>query len=347
MAEKSLTVASTYWPMVEKLADVLSLVDILSSFAIVSSSAPSPYIRPEITHKGNLELIASRHALLEMQPQCKAFIANDVRMDPMASRLHVITGPNMGGKSTYIRQVALTVLLCQIGCFVPCQSAQIPIFSQIMCRVGASDSQLRGVSTFLAEMIEAAAILNTANATSLVLVDELGRGTSTFEGFGLAWAIAKHLLEEVKCFCLFATHFHEMGELSNECEGAVNRHVAASIVENKLATKELTFLYQIKENCCDQSYGVAVAKMAGIPDEVVNRAQQKSEELEFIEKYHPNDSNPFSNSHNLPPPLKKLKVLLTELFTKNSADEFYSNAMDNVERLHASAVAHRDTQEIQ
>ncbi|KAF8819359.1 MutS domain V domain-containing protein, partial [Cardiosporidium cionae] len=384
LVEKSLTIASTYWPMVEKLADVLSLVDILASFALVSSSAPSPYIRPEIPRKGmrsinyfmhlvdigdktvenkgikmgcfsNLHLVASRHALLEMQPQCKAFIANDVCMDPVSSRLHVITGPNMGGKSTYIRQVALTVLLCQIGCFVPCQSARIPIFSQIMCRVGASDSQLRGVSTFLAEMIEAAAILNTANATSLVLVDELGRGTSTFEGFGLAWAIAKHLLEEIKCFCLFATHFHEMGELSNEYEGAVNCHVTAAIVDNKLETKKLTFLYQIKENCCDQSYGVAVAKMAGIPEEVrlnlfvVRKAQQKSEELEFIEKWQAENSQPFSSRDTLPPPLKKLKVLLVDLFTKTSADEFYHNAMENVERLDASAVIHMDrvNQEIQ
>merc|ERR1719337_407385 len=157
----------------------------------------------------------------------KSFVANDLSMEKDSSRLHIITGPNMGGKSTYIRSVALIALLHQIGSFVPCQSATLPIFDAVMCRVGASDMQLRGISTFMAEMLEASCILNTATDRSLVIVDELGRGTSTSDGFGIAWAIAKHLVENTRSFTLFATHFHELAALEDVAVAVHNKHATA------------------------------------------------------------------------------------------------------------------------
>merc|ERR1719337_689845 len=157
----------------------------------------------------------------------KSFVANDLDMEKDSSRLHIITGPNMGGKSTYIRSVALIALLHQIGSFVPCQSATLPIFDAVMCRVGSSDMQLRGISTFMAEMLEASCILNTATERTLVIVDELGRGTSTSDGFGIAWAIARHLAEVTRSFTLFATHFHDLAGLEDVAVAVHNKHATA------------------------------------------------------------------------------------------------------------------------
>eukprot|EP00916_Digyalum_oweni_P008270 GHVL01013869.1.p1 GENE.GHVL01013869.1~~GHVL01013869.1.p1 ORF type:complete len:372 (-),score=56.60 GHVL01013869.1:2013-3128(-) len=277
---KFLDVAASYWPVVEKLSTVLATADVLASFALVSSNAPIPYVRPTIDRSGNvLDLKQARHPILEMRSAAGSFIANDCSMIWEESRLHVISGPNMGGKSTYLRQAALIVIMNQIGCFVPCDSATLPILRQVMCRVGASDVQLRGVSTFLAEMMETSCILKIADRQSLVIIDELGRGTSTYEGFGLAWAIAEYLGSEVGCFCLFATHFHELSALAEECDGVVNRHVTA-VVENN---GNLTFLYEVREGSCDQSFGVHVASMAKIPESVVENSKKKSEELEQVD----------------------------------------------------------------
>merc|ERR1719390_283985 len=180
--------------------------------------------------------------VLVMANSEKGYVKNDLDMHKESSRLHLITGPNMGGKSTYIRSISLIALLNQIGSFVPCQSAVLPIFDAIMCRVGASDMQLRGISTFMAEMLEASCILNTATERSLVVVDELGRGTSTADGFGLAWAIAKHLAEATRCFSLFATHFHELSELAQATPGVRNRHATAALDPK---SGKLTFLYAL------------------------------------------------------------------------------------------------------
>jgi DNA mismatch repair protein MSH2 len=177
----------------------------------------------------------------------------------------------MGGKSTYIRSVALAVLMNQIGSFVPCDpGSSFPLFESIMCRVGASDAQVRGISTFMQEMIEAATIVNSATNTSLVIVDELGRGTSTQDGFGLAWAIARHLKEETRSFVFFATHFHELSQLP----GVVNRHVAAAVNE-----QGLTLLYQVRDGPTTNSFGPNVAALAGYPAKVVEDAIAREKRL--------------------------------------------------------------------
>lgn len=197
-----------------------------------------------------------------------------------SSRLHIITGPNMSGKSTFIRQVAIVVLMAHMGCFVPCSSAEIPIIDAIITRVGASDMQLRGISTFMSEMLEAACMLKVGTMNSLIIIDELGRGTSTSEGFGLAWAIAEYIAEKVRGFCLFATHFHEMTMMEGKVEGVINYYVSAIVKSNKL-----TMLYKVRKGAVDRSYGLFVAEMLGFPEKIVNDARKKALELENYENF--------------------------------------------------------------
>jgi len=220
-----------------------------------------------MNNEKNLNLVESRHPLIEMQDPASC-ISNGCRMVPGESDLHIITGPNMGGKSTYIRQIATCILLAHIGCFVPCSKADIPLIDCIIARVGASDHQLRGISTFMAEMLEASCMLMTATENSIIIMDELGRGTSTNEGFGLAWAIAEYLATEVKCLTLFATHFHEMTAMEKELPNVKNLYVSALAEGDKL-----TMLYKVKEGVIDRSYGIHVAEMLKFPEEVLNEAR--------------------------------------------------------------------------
>lgn len=214
-----------------------------------------------------LELVDSRHPLIEVQDPASC-IPNNCTMVPDRSNLQIITGPNMGGKSTYIRQVATCILLAHIGCFVPCSDAKIPVIDCIIARVGASDHQLRGISTFMAEMLEASCMLKTASANSFIIMDELGRGTSTNEGFGLAWAIAEYLATEINCLTLFATHFHEMTAMEKELPNVKNLYVRALAEGEKL-----TMLYKVQEGVIDRSYGIHVAEMLKFPEEVLNEAR--------------------------------------------------------------------------
>ncbi|KAK1940330.1 putative DNA mismatch repair enzyme [Babesia divergens] len=280
LVNKAFKVAASYWVLVERFANIIATLDILVGFAEVA--ATHNYVRPVIdTENKEVNLVGARHPLVECGFSTRVFVANDLVMKRETSRVHITTGPNMGGKSTYIRQVGLIAVMNQIGSFVPCTSAKLPVFQHILCRVGASDIQLRGVSTFLAEMVEAAAILKTANDNSLAIIDELGRGTSTYDGFGLAWAIIVDLIERTKCYCLCATHFHEMGNIAAEYPGVVNKYVNAKFFEE---TRKMVFLYEIKDGICKDSYAINVADIAMFPQDVIANAQKKLGELEDINK---------------------------------------------------------------
>ena len=260
---------------VQKTAQKIALLDVLASLA--SIAVDNNYVRPELNTDNYMEIIGGRHPVIETLFPDDPFVSNDCILDQSSDYISVITGPNMGGKSTYMRQAALICLMAQIGSFVPAKSAKLPIFDRIFTRVGASDNLARGQSTFMVEMNEAASILNSATENSFVILDEIGRGTSTFDGISIAWAILEHLHKK-KSLTLFATHYHELILLEEELEGVFNEKVT---VEE--AGEGIVFLRKVVAGKADKSYGIQVASLAGLPFEVVMRAKGILHELEKAE----------------------------------------------------------------
>lgn len=257
-------------PQFQELAYEIARVDVLSSLAVLAQERR--YCRPSIVEERVLEIVDGKHPVLEQQLGSE-FVANDVNFG-VSDSLMLITGPNMAGKSTYIRQVALIALLTQIGSYVPAKSVKIGIVDRLFTRIGASDELHAGQSTFMVEMVETANILNNATDRSLVILDEIGRGTSTLDGLSLAWAIAEHIAAEVKCRSLFATHYHELTDLAERFTGVKNLNVSVREWDD-----QVIFLHRIIEGGTDRSYGIHVARLAGVPRPVLDRARQLLSEL--------------------------------------------------------------------
>ncbi|MXR35512.1 DNA mismatch repair protein MutS [Neisseriaceae bacterium B2N2-7] len=254
----------------QQAAQAVATLDVLANFA--ERSETCNYVAPEFVSSNRLEISEGRHPVVEAGVE--RFIANDIYLSD-ARKLLLITGPNMGGKSTYMRQTALLTLMAHIGCCVPAQSAIIGPIDRIFTRIGASDDLAGGRSTFMVEMTESANILNNATAHSLVLMDEVGRGTSTFDGLALAWAIARALIEKNRSYTLFATHYFELTRLAHDYAGVANVHLSA--VEHK---ESIVFLHHVEEGPASQSYGLAVAQLAGVPPKVIREARRHLLELE-------------------------------------------------------------------
>jgi DNA mismatch repair protein MutS len=263
---------------IRRLGHALADIDVHGALAELAHR--HSYVRPVIDQSLRLELEASRHPIVEQAVPAGQFVPNDVCLDPDETRLMVITGPNMAGKSTAMRQVALAVILAQAGSFVPATRARIGVVDRIYTRVGASDNVAQGQSTFMVEMSETAAMLNGATKRSLVVLDEIGRGTSTYDGLAIAWAVAEHLHDALGSRAMFATHYHELCELARTRKGVANFNVAAREVTGADGSQDVVFLRRLVPGGANRSYGIAVAKLAGIPQIVLARARTMLAELE-------------------------------------------------------------------
>ncbi len=263
---------------VKSFSDLLAELDVLTCFA--STALKNNYCRPLIIKGSKIKIQEGRHAVVEHLQHDTGFIPNSILLE--AGELHIVTGPNMSGKSTLIRQVALMILMAQTGSWVPAKSFEFGIVDKIFTRVGAFDRLAFGQSTFMLEMLETSHILHNATENSLVILDEVGRGTSTFDGLSLAWAIAEHIVVNIKCKTLFATHYHQLSELVERSSRVKNFHLTA-----KERNGELMLLYKLHQGATDHSFGISVAKMAGVPQSVIYNAQKKLLELESTSSHKP------------------------------------------------------------
>lgn len=317
---------------IQRTSKAVSTLDVLTSFSEVS--AANDYCRPAIRIDSVIKLEKGRHPVIEQTIKDGIFVSNDTYMDREDSSLLLITGPNMAGKSTYMRQTALIVLMAQIGCFVPCERAEIGLSDRIFTRIGASDNLAQGQSTFFVEMSELAYILNSATEKSLIILDEIGRGTSTYDGLSIAWAVAEYLCEKVgRVRTMFATHYHELTVLEGTVKGIRNLNIAVSEENGRVI-----FLHKILEGSASQSYGIEVAKLAGVPQVLLEAADFKLKELESkkidneaIKPAEEEQLSLFSFSCN--PVVEKLKTLDLMHLTPSEAfkilEELKAAAEDN------------------
>jgi len=258
---------------IQQTADAIAVLDVLC--ALAETARLFRYCRPELNESLRLVIKDGRHPVLDQSLVEEKFVPNDTELDGETIRMAIVTGPNMAGKSTYIRQVALIVLMAQIGSFVPAESAEVGLVDRIFTRVGASDDLARGQSTFMVEMNETANIINNASERSLVILDEIGRGTSTFDGLSIAWSVAEFLHDKIKSRSLFATHYHELIKLAEDRKGVCNLNVAV-----REWNEQIIFLRKIIPGGADKSYGIQVARLAGLPKEILNRAKEILAHLE-------------------------------------------------------------------
>ena len=263
---------------IQQTASVIASIDMIASLAYVAEH--NHYVRPKLNNKGILRIKDGRHPVIEQMIAHDMFIPNDTFLDEDSHRLVIITGPNMAGKSTYMRQTALIVLMAQLGSFVPASQADISLVDRIFTRVGASDDLASGQSTFMVEMTEVANILHNATKNSLIILDEIGRGTSTFDGLSIAWSVVEHIVDKklIGAKTLFATHYHELTELEGKLEGVQNYCIAV-----KEDGEDIVFLRKIVKGGADKSYGIQVAKLAGVPEQVLIRAREIADQLENID----------------------------------------------------------------
>lgn len=321
-------------PEIQHLADIVSKIDVLQAFATVSEA--NSYVRPRFT-SDTVTIKNGRHPVVEQVMKDNEFVPNDVFLDKDTNVL-LITGPNMSGKSTYMRQLALTVIMGQIGCFVPCDEAELVLFDQIFTRIGAADDLVSGQSTFMVEMLEANHAIANATENSLILLDEIGRGTSTYDGMALAQSIVEHIHENIHAKTLFSTHYHELTALENSLNKLKNIHVRAEEYEGNVV-----FLHQIKEGAADESYGIQVAKLAGLPTSLIGRASSILRLLEDTGKSAQIESDQLSFFVEEKKPDKGIRnntsrdTVIGELKNMNLFDMTPLDAMNELHRLQKKA----------
>ncbi len=286
---------------IRQTALALAEVDVLAGLAHIA--ALRNYCRPKIEDSADLEIVEGRHPVIEEQELAgggERFVPNDLYLNSSSHTILVLTGPNMGGKSTYLRQAALIVILAQMGSFVPARSVRMGLVDRVFTRIGASDNLARGRSTFMVEMTETAAILHTATAQSLILLDEVGRGTSTYDGLAIAWAAIEYLHARTRAKTLFATHYFELTELADQLSGVKNYHVSVKETGGGVA-----FLRKVEPGAADRSYGIEVAKLAGLPNEVIERAREVLAEHENAERHL---TGQLANDDSRPAPAAQLTI---------------------------------------